>query len=283
MSIAQNFSPFSTFVEDARNASRDANRWVALSWFDFSSRYRRTFVGAFWQTFETLLFVSVITLLLGTAFGRSLNEYAVYVAVGIVGWNVLSNAVSGGPRVFINHAGMIQNMQINLLGLVVRQVGAQFYQFCFDLPVALAAVIILAPGIETGFGSTEGANVEAGFSLAALTSVLAIIVFMINAAWISLFLGCVGVFFRGLRFALPAFMRFMFFTTPIFWYGDRGIRSVVAKYNPLAHFLEIFRGPLIGNEIDLVSWAVVGVVTLVGWIVAIFTYLRVRASIVFWL
>ena len=283
MSIAQNFSPFSAFLQDARNASKEVNRWVALSWFDFASKYRRTLAGALWQTVQTLLFVSVITLLLGTAFGRSLNEYAVYVAVGVVGWNVLSNAIGDGPRVFISYAGMIQNMQINLLGLVVRKVGVQFYQFCFDLPVALLAVLILAPGIESGFGGEPGVEVKAGFGLTSLTSLLAIVVFIINAAWISLFLGCVGVFFRGLRFALPAFMRFMFFTTPIFWYGDRGIRSLVAQYNPLAHFLEIFRGPLIGNEVDLVSWSVVGVVTVIGWIVAIFTYLRVRASLVFWL
>jgi len=283
MSIAQNFSPFSVFLNDARAASREVNRWWSLSWFDFASQYRRTFVGAFWQTLETLMFVAVITLLLGTAFGREINEYAVYVAVGVVGWNILSNAISDGPRVFINHGGMIQNMKINLLGLVIRKVGAQFYQFCFDLPVALVAVLVLAPTIETGFGSAAEGEVQAGLSFAALTSLLAIVVFIINAAWISLFLGCVGVFFRGLRFALPAFMRFMFFTTPIFWYGDRGIRSIVATYNPLAHFLEIFRGPLIGNEIDLVSWTVVGAVTVIGWILAILTYLRVRTSLVFWL
>ena len=267
MSISHNFSANGGVLSDIRRTWRELDRWTALAWFDFASQHRRTLIGPFWQTIQLILLWAVITLLLGTAFGRELKSYAAYVGTGLVAWEIISSAISEGPRVITQGAGLIRNVPIIVLGLVVQKVAYFAFRMVFHLPIVLIAVFVFADGL--------------GWT--AILSVFALVIFLINAGWISLLFGCVGVYFRGIRFTIPALTRFLFFATPIFWYADSGLRYELSQYNPLAHFITTFRAPLLGDPVPNLSWLVVLGSTIVGWAIALLVYRRVRHSIIFWL
>ena len=56
----------------------------------------------------------------------------------------------------------------------------------------------------------------------------------------------------------------------------------VVDLNPLTHFLEIVRAPLLTGEVRLVSWSVVIGIAVVGFSVAIAAFSRFRARIAYW-
>jgi len=111
-----------------------------------------------------------------------------------------------------------------------------------------------------------------------------LVLLLYNALWVTLLLAVLGVRFPDLQFALEALMRLMFFMTPVFWSpGDDMLRNYLATYNPFAHFLEIVRGPVLGILPSLTNYGVVAAFSVIGPLVTLALYNRMRHQLVFWL
>lgn len=73
--------------------------------------------------------------------------------------------------------------------------------------------------------------------------------------------------------------------TPIIW-NDETLRrqgagrwSSIVELNPLLHYLDIVRAPLLGAHQELRHWLVVLVLTVVGWMLAAFAMRQYRARV----
>ena len=78
-------------------------------------------------------------------------------------------------------------------------------------------------------------------------------------------------------------MQLVFFVTPIFW-DYRHIassRSFIVDYNPFFYFIEIVRGPLLGEVPPVQYYELVLVVTVVGYLLAYLTYRQLRRNLAF--
>jgi ABC-2 type transport system permease protein len=53
-------------------------------------------------------------------------------------------------------------------------------------------------------------------------------------------------------------------------------------FNPLYHFVEIFRAPLLGRAIAPETWMVVATITVVGWLFTFLLFSRMRNRIAYW-
>ncbi len=82
----------------------------------------------------------------------------------------------------------------------------------------------------------------------------------INAGWVVLLFGITSTRFRDIPQVVSSLINLLFFMTPIVWttdilkdkFGDTADwRDWVAELNPLYHFIQVVRAPLIGNA---VSW-----------------------------
>ena len=58
--------------------------------------------------------------------------------------------------------------------------------------------------------------------------------------------------------------------------------SKIVELNPLLHYLDIVRAPLLGAHQELRHWAVVLVLTVVGWMLAAFAMRQYRARVPYW-
>jgi ABC-2 type transport system permease protein len=58
--------------------------------------------------------------------------------------------------------------------------------------------------------------------------------------------------------------------------------KVLFELNPLYHYVQIVRGPMIGETVSPVSWLVVVGITIVGWAVALVAMRNYRARISYW-
>jgi ABC-2 type transport system permease protein len=59
-------------------------------------------------------------------------------------------------------------------------------------------------------------------------------------------------------------------------------RAHLAEINPFLHYVEIIRRPLLGQEQVWRHWAVVLVITVIGWAVTLWALRRYRARVSYW-
>lgn len=98
-------------------------------------------------------------------------------------------------------------------------------------------------------------------------------------------MGLISARYRDVTHLVGSITRLLLFVTPILWIRsdlDTG-RSNFADFNPVAHYVEVFRAPLMGLEPRPLSWIVVGVLTVVVWIAAAIVASRMRRRLAYWL
>jgi len=83
-------------------------------------------------------------------------------------------------------------------------------------------------------------------------------------------------------------VQLLFFMTPIIWneatlqHQGAGSWAKIVELNPLLHYLDIVRAPLLGAPQELRHWLVVLALTVIGWIVAALAMRQYRARVAYW-
>ena len=77
-------------------------------------RFVRTKLGSFWIGLSNLLSITLLSFVYGTVFKvKDINEYILYLGIGMVIWNSLSTAISASPNLLIQNEQKIKNMNID--------------------------------------------------------------------------------------------------------------------------------------------------------------------------
>lgn len=76
----------------------------------------------------------------------------------------------------------------------------------------------------------------------------------------------------------------MMLLTPVIWRPEMlGSWIFLAWLNPITHFIEIIRAPLIGDMLNMTSVYVVISITLLNGFLSLLIYERFKTRLVFWL
>ena len=244
--------------------------WSALAMEDLKQTYRRSLIGVAWVSLSFTVFVLVKILIFGSMVrGREIEYFGAYLLLGFFVWQFLSQIVTSAPNVFTSAEGWIRNDPLELSTFVYQTV----YRSLFDL--ALTGVV--AAAFFFYFGQ--------GVSLIALLAIPALFAFVVNAIWVKILLGVICTRFRDLGHLVHTIMRVMMFLSPIVWLPEQ-LGEQVMQYlwwNPFAHFIWIFRTPILDGDPAVESWIYVGVITVLGWASAFIAFALFRRRIVFWL
>jgi ABC-2 type transport system permease protein len=126
-----------------------------------------------------------------------------------------------------------------------------------------------------------------GWSL--LLAIPAFALLIVNGAWISVVTGIIATRFRDIPPIIASLANLLFFVTPIVWQYDTLLknpavaeRARIAELNPVLHYVEILREPLLGEPIVWHHWAVVGVITVAGCIAALVCLRNYRSRVAYW-
>jgi ABC-2 type transport system permease protein len=198
------------------------------------------------------------------------------VATGLLIWNFISGCVLEGSEVFIANEGLIKFLPAPLTLHVFRLVWRQTLFFLHNVVIWLILILIFPqPGI--------------GWTLPLAIPAFALLV--VNGGWIAIVTGVVATRFRDIPPIIASVVQLTFYLTPIVW--DYGLlirnpnprvaeRAKLAELNPVMHFLEILREPMLGEPIVWHHWYVVGVITVVGWAMALFVLRNYRSRVAYW-
>ena len=247
----------------ARPAGRlPLSSWIALAWFKFAIRYRRTIIGPAWLLVAPTLFIVALGLLFSEVNGVSTSRFIPHLAIGLITWTLIAGYCTGSATVFQRSRAQLLQGGLGLFDIVMVEV--------VEIAVIFAHQFIIIVAVFFLFGLSVTSY--------ALVSLLGLAIIIVNGIWTTQVFGIVGARYRDLSEFMQAVMRIAFLATPIIWIpGDDGRGQVMTAFlmlNPFYHFLELVRAPLLGESISLLSWGIVGVVTIGGLFLA--RYVRAR-------
>jgi ABC-2 type transport system permease protein len=260
-------------VGDLRAGMREWELWGHLGWQDIRQRYRRSVLGPIWITISMAVTAVALGVLYAGLFGNDLAVQLPYILVGFIVWAFISGCISEGSEVFIANEGLIKQLPAPLSIHVYRLTWRQILFFAHNLIVY--AVMLLVFPQSLGWAS--------------LMAIPAFLLLAVNGAWVALLLGIVTTRFRDLSPIVQSLVQLLFFLTPIVWIYDDLLKNAavaerarLVEFNPLLHFIEIIRQPMLGQEQHLRHWIVVLVITVVGWALTMFALRRYRSRVAYW-
>lgn len=248
---------------------RQRSLWGYLGWQDIKQRYRRSVLGPLWISISMGVIATAMGILYGALFGEPVHTFLPYVATGLLIWNFVNGCILEGSEVFIANEGLIRFLPAPISLHVYRLLWRQTLFFLHNLVIWLLLVIIFPQPL----------------SATVLLAVPAFLLLVLNGLWIALLAGIIATRFRDIPPIIASLTQLLFFMTPIVWSYERLKSNPLAAYvelNPVMHFVEILRQPLLGQPIVWRHWAVVGVITVVGCAVSLVCLRNYRSRVAYW-
>ena len=272
--IVNDSHTFRRAVADLRQGLSQRELWLSLGWQDIKQRYRRSTLGPLWITIATGVMAVALGFLYSILFQIPLAEFLPHVTVGLIMWGFISGCIKEGSEVFISNEGLIKQLPSALSVHVYRLVWRQFLFLCHNLVIWVVLMLVFPRPL--------------GWDL--LLSLLGLAVLMLNGVWVAMLFGILATRFRDIAPLLDSMVQLLFYMTPIVWTtqtlyeqgGDIADRARIAELNPLYHYLEIVRAPMIGQPVDAYHWWIVLACTAVGLLLAFAALRKFRSRVPYW-
>lgn len=255
---------------DLRAALKMWPIWWSLPIEKIKATYRRTYLGMAWMTLSTVAFITGMSLLFGVLMGQDLKTFIPYVAIGFIGFTWMIAMVTAGAASVTGNSAFIKTTPGPLSVYALQVITQPTAQLLHDAIVVALVIIVF--------------QVTVTWSLIILPLALALI--LVNGVASALWLGPLCARYRDVGQLVGLVTRILLFFTPIFWMAtdvNRQQLVLLAGWNPLTYFLQIFRSPLLGEwpgwEILVGALAITAINVLVGYA----TFNRSRRRLAYWL
>ena len=254
-------------IRDIADGWRRRDLWGTIGLHDIRQRYRRSVLGPFWITISMGIMIAALGVLYGAIFQQPLDIYLPYLAAGFIVWNLISGLILEGSQAFISAEHVMRQLAAPSSIYCYRVIWSNVISFLHNIWIfAIVAIWFGSPIKWTIFWAIP-----------------ALALLLINGLWLGLLLGLLSARFRDVPLIVSSVVQVMFFITPVIWRPDMlPDRAMILDFNPFYHLLEIVRAPMLGYAPSLEHWAAALVVTVFGWLAALFFYTVYRWRIVYW-
>ncbi|OXM58983.1 sugar ABC transporter permease [Amycolatopsis thailandensis] len=287
---------FSRAFADIKTGFAAKELWGHLGWQDIKQRYRRSVIGPFWITISQGIIALGLGLLYSQLFALPTATFLPYISTGFIIWGFISGCLSEGMETFISNEGLIKQLPAPLSVYVLRTVWRQTLMLAHNLIVYVIVVAIFFTSLDQPYamsGECVGQVLcHPGIGWYSLSAIPGILVLALNAGWVTLLLGIISTRYRDIPQVINSLIQLLFYMTPIVWPIDQlmagGARDSISGAlpfvyaNPLFHFIQIVRAPLIGQAVSINSWYVVLGITVVGWGLALVAMRNYRSRVSYW-
>ena len=255
-------------VKDFCDALKNSLKWLYLGLIDIQLRYRRSIIGPWWVTISTGIMVATLGFLWSKIFGTNISTYRPFFAIGYVIWGWMSSQIIDASQGFSQFESTIlqinQAFHIYILRLVVRQ----------TLILLHNSVIVLIVLVFIGNG----------IPLTSLISIPALIIVQMIIFFASVTIAIFCTRFRDMVQVVASLVQIVFFLSPILWDSSslKG-KAYLVELNPVYHWIEIIRAPLLGVVPSLSSWIWSLATLLFAAIISFYFLGRYKTRIAYWI
>lgn len=246
---------------------RNLRKGLAWAWLDTVCQYRRSKIGPLWETINVLVMTLGISVVSSAVIGGTVTNLIGYIGLGIIVWSAISALIGEGTSTFVRNREYILSSNLSIDFYVARMIFRTLITFCHHL-------VLYFVGVAIGLISLHWV---------ALLAIPGILLLFVNGFWVITLLALVCARFRDVELIVRNLLQLAFFVTPIFWDYHHVVtsRKYIIDYNVLFYFLEIVRGPLLGEAPPARYYAIILAVTFVGYFLAYVAYRRMRRHLAF--
>lgn len=273
---------------------RSRQLWSHLGWQDIRQRYRRSALGPLWITLSMGITAIGLGLLYSQLFGAPISAYVPYITTGFLVWNFIMSSLNEGSKTFIKNAGLVKHLPAPLTVYALRTTWRLSIIFLHNLAVYVVVIAVFFTSLNEPYELVDGAKTtHPGLSWTSLLAIPGLALLLINGVWVALLFGIISTRFRDVPQFIESISSLLFFMTPIVWsvdtlaakFGegaDSGPRTLIYQLNPMYHFLQTVRAPLIGGEQSWTHWYIALAVTVIGWCLTLVVLRNYRARVSYW-
>jgi lipopolysaccharide transport system permease protein len=195
-----------------------------------------TLFGFIWTFLNPLAIVSILFIFFRLRIGPQVENYGIYLLIGIIQYTHFSNSTGGSMHVLVSMRQLTGNTIFPKEILVMSSVLSSVLELVLSMAICL--LIAQFTGLK--------------FTWALLLLPLVLLQQVLMVFWVSLCLACLYIFVRDIDHIYHVFLRVLLFTTPIFYdlsfLGD-GLARKIALLNPLTHLILYSRQLIISGKI----------------------------------
>jgi ABC-2 type transport system permease protein/lipopolysaccharide transport system permease protein len=257
-------------LSDVSGGMRSWHLCMFMAWEETKQKYRRSFLGPFWITVNSAVFMLALGPLYGTLMKQSVSNFFQYFAVGYVIWNFISTYLNDSCGIFIGAEGYIKQMKLPYTFYLIKALIKNLIILAHNSIIVLVVLFFFPPN-------------DISYTLYAPLGGLLLIG---NLFWMSVILSILCIRFRDIPQILTNILQLLFFLTPIMWYSNMisGSRfSFVIDFNPFYYMLDIVRGPLLGEPTNMLAFKITGLMLVLGVSISGAVFLKYRSKISYWL
>jgi lipopolysaccharide transport system permease protein len=245
--------------------------WIYMALAEIRRRYRRTLIGPFWLTLSVAIFIGSVGIIFPMLWHTDVKTYLPFFASGYVVWIFISTMIVEASGTYIDSIGLVKQTtlpySVYANNVVTRNV------------IVLAHHLIVYIIITIAFQVPIGLNTLLFFP--------GMLILCVTSSWICILFGLLASRYRDIRQIVTSLLQISMFVTPIFWQPSQlgtGIKAtLLLNANPLYHFIQIVRLPLLNQAPSLNNWIVTILLCSLGWMMTLTILGKYKKHLVFWL
>jgi lipopolysaccharide transport system permease protein len=241
-----------------------------LIWRDIKVRYKQTALGAIWAVLQPFATMVVFSLFLGRT-GLAASDpgdvpYPLFVFCSLVAWTFFANSVTTAGQSVVANERLVTKIYFPRLLIPLAAIGANLVDF------AIAGGMLLLMMIYYGVGPSWSILLLPFPTLGLLVAVLGV----------GALLAALTVAYRDFRHAVPFLVQLWMFATPSIYLQDLSrinpIWQKLLPLNPAHGLISNLRLTLLGQDPDLYSLAVSGIISVFLLVLGCFYFRRVECA-----
>lgn len=245
-----------------------SNIWITIGWNDIRQKYRRSKIGPLWITVSIAVMIAPMAFLYAKILGQNSEFYFPYITISFIFWFYLVALVTESTQAFISSENIIKQIKIPYSCYVLRVIYRNSIIFLHNF-----LIIIFILGL---YGVPTVLNIFL-FSIS-------IVLIIFSVFPVCLILAVISVRYRDVPLIITSGTQIIFFITPILWRAEvLGNKIWIANFNPIYHYFEIFRSPLLNDDPAIVSYIFCTIFAIFVWSIALVIFAKSRPRISFWI
>ena len=253
---------------------RKPDHWLYASWLDVITKYRKNALGLFWIFFPPIVYIWGLGLFFRAIRGGITTDDAGFLAhmgFGFIVFRLMSTTIMDVGSSFSAYLPYIHEGHSRLTDYVLRPLARSVIYFLFAVPLLAIVLVGDAPVLASGV----------------LWALLGLIAMLVNLFFYGTLLAFIGARFPDVNQFFSNVMLALFLITPIVWFAKDApvgtVHGMLMRGNPFHHLLAVVRAPVLGEPIEPMTYTYLGVMTLVGFVLASVVYGRLAKRMPAWL
>lgn len=231
---------------------------------DIRGKYKGSFFGVLWSFINPLLQALVYALIFPYIMRMQVDNYLVYLIIGIIVWTFFTNVINSGMLVVQMNAGIIKKVYFPRIILPLSSAVSGVVNF-FISCIVILLFCVFSPGV--------------GISWHIILLPLIAFIQLVLSFGISLMLSAINIYIKDTQYIIQFILNLMFYATPIIYSMEifpEMFRWVILL-NPMAGLVDAYRAIFMYHTLpNLSSLLYVCAISLVLLIIGIIVFRKLE-------